>query len=820
MGEVQVSIVLNHLCSYMEIEEEELDMLLGSLVHERLRGASDDRQQSSTLLELGSDILDLPLSRLHLSLAVYNKLIKEDVRTVGKLVEHKASGFRELKYSGQRGMMEIVTALANLEASIEGRTVNWQTFYELNDIDVIPLGFESHAYEFDFFGELPKLIKAMLSYSDDDRIWPILERRFGLLGTFPRTLEQLGVGFGITRERVRQIERQALIELRRVIFEDNYAGKKYYVHAQLGDRLKEAHQIVRDASSEGIKHSNLMDLIAIEFETDVEAQERSIQFFLELCQVTRIQLSRTRLDPIWTSNRDRTSRRIVRAVEAVDEVFSKDSARSMSGLDVMIEVNESLPKRERIDTDLLHHAIRLCSSVEQLEDGEYWIKFIALSTRTSQAERVLLERKRPMRIAAIAREINHRTLSQEKDARIVDANNLRNQMSADHRQRFTPIGRSGEWGLTRWSLEDSSIYELMREVLIVENRPLSSTEIHSRVNRRRPASQSSVSIYLQTRPDFKKVDRDSWALSTWKEAESAQVWNPRQVGEFVERYYLMRSTDRIPYRKLKQALIEETGYSPKQVQGLLNVNPAIRTEHDSVDSELVAIFQPGYRDVVEQGGARLTRRRETLRERVGKFVIRTLNAAPENRILVSELVSRLTKEFGSRKSTYYTYVSDLEDVERFIDPDTSGNYYRLVRSIEPKIVSSASNIQTELRRSKVKEALKYITVEDIDLALFLLGKEFEDTLKQYLLTAHNAGELPDLQTDRLNLNNMINVVEKARIVTDKSVLHYLREKRNERAHGTRPSLQEREILMEHAATTASMYVDYIRYFDDKMRHLQ
>ena len=44
----------------------------------------------------------------------------------------------------------------------------------------------------------------------------VLALRFGLDGELPRTLEEVGVGLGITRERVRQLESRALRELRAV----------------------------------------------------------------------------------------------------------------------------------------------------------------------------------------------------------------------------------------------------------------------------------------------------------------------------------------------------------------------------------------------------------------------------------------------------------------------------------------------------------------------------------------------------------------------------------------------------------------------------
>jgi RNA polymerase primary sigma factor len=42
----------------------------------------------------------------------------------------------------------------------------------------------------------------------------VVQLRFGLDGQVPQTLEEVGVGLGITRERVRQLESRALRELR------------------------------------------------------------------------------------------------------------------------------------------------------------------------------------------------------------------------------------------------------------------------------------------------------------------------------------------------------------------------------------------------------------------------------------------------------------------------------------------------------------------------------------------------------------------------------------------------------------------------------
>ncbi|HRA42819.1 MAG TPA: sigma-70 family RNA polymerase sigma factor [Gammaproteobacteria bacterium] len=54
----------------------------------------------------------------------------------------------------------------------------------------------------------------------------VIVRRFGLLGHEPATLEAVGVEVGITRERVRQIQTEALKRLRRLLEKEGYENKK------------------------------------------------------------------------------------------------------------------------------------------------------------------------------------------------------------------------------------------------------------------------------------------------------------------------------------------------------------------------------------------------------------------------------------------------------------------------------------------------------------------------------------------------------------------------------------------------------------------
>ena len=61
-------------------------------------------------------------------------------------------------------------------------------------------------------GELSELLKVL-----DDREREIIFKRFGLDGGKPETLEEVGKKFGVTRERIRQLQNIALAKLRRAL---------------------------------------------------------------------------------------------------------------------------------------------------------------------------------------------------------------------------------------------------------------------------------------------------------------------------------------------------------------------------------------------------------------------------------------------------------------------------------------------------------------------------------------------------------------------------------------------------------------------------
>jgi RNA polymerase primary sigma factor len=57
-----------------------------------------------------------------------------------------------------------------------------------------------------------EILDMLMELSDRERL--VVCRRFGLDGAPPETLEEIGDRFGVTRERIRQIESKTLVKLR------------------------------------------------------------------------------------------------------------------------------------------------------------------------------------------------------------------------------------------------------------------------------------------------------------------------------------------------------------------------------------------------------------------------------------------------------------------------------------------------------------------------------------------------------------------------------------------------------------------------------
>ena len=114
----------------------------------------------------------------------------------------KESGFTEKKV---RDLLELIGHPVSLETPVGDGESDYSDLIEDVNADLpeetTALGMRSE--------ELSEALARL-----NPRMRTVIDRRFGLAGQPPQTLEQVGAELGVTRERVRQLESRALRELR------------------------------------------------------------------------------------------------------------------------------------------------------------------------------------------------------------------------------------------------------------------------------------------------------------------------------------------------------------------------------------------------------------------------------------------------------------------------------------------------------------------------------------------------------------------------------------------------------------------------------
>jgi hypothetical protein len=251
-------------------------------------------------IELPVQVKTLPLGLLHLPSRSHNPLDKEEINSLGSLFSLTDAELRNVPRLGPISLKKIQNAKsALLKAITESGTINWQYFWEKQKIKIIPQGFDNNASEDKIISELPTIIKKILEQNPDERLWLIIQRRFGLEETQKLTLEELGLALNLTRERVRQLEETALKELRGVLIEDDYKNKSYHVHLNILHTIKKLSLIVNELTDQALIENSLLDLIEDKFSFRSDAIKPSLHLILKINGLSIIEFNRSDLQPVW-----------------------------------------------------------------------------------------------------------------------------------------------------------------------------------------------------------------------------------------------------------------------------------------------------------------------------------------------------------------------------------------------------------------------------------------------------------------------------------------------------------------------------------------
>jgi Holliday junction resolvasome RuvABC DNA-binding subunit len=334
--------------------------------------------------------------------------------------------------------------------------------------------------------DLEKVIVQILNTIDREREKEIISRRFGLYDR-KETLEQIGELLGITRERVRQLEKAVITRLKQ-LSED---GKI--------DSLPEIEQAIIDiltTNGNVIRISNLAELIVGDGSKINQSRLIFVSLLapnLSLVEENDIYFSSTGNKGVYSEKQITTkTNEIVEAIKAIGQPVSVGKlAKSVNNED-----KATVQSLATVSKKLAHL------------NGKWGLnKWPTVNPKNIRDKIyvILSERGSHMHFNEISAAIKESDFKRKN----VTTQAIHNELIKD--KRFVLIGR-GIYALSEWGYKKGTVSDIISEVLKDAGEPLHRDEIVKRVLKSRHVKETTILLNLQGKPQFKRVAKATYTL--------------------------------------------------------------------------------------------------------------------------------------------------------------------------------------------------------------------------------------------------------------------------------------------------------------------
>ena len=654
-----------------------------------------------------------------------------------------------------------------------------------------------------------------------ERDFEVLTYRYGLGGQAILTLEEVGIIYGVSRERSRQIEGKAKKLIRRLLDDGRLEDRNINVliHPKYYERLKEFRLSLNQFSS--IESEQKLAEHASEFFGVINLDIPAMRLLFEIYSFKCIDLSRRNTGAAWVLGNIDT-KHVQRLIDACFK-YLRDAVIPKPLDDILINANRRL-RGQRITRNDLERAMTLSLDIEFVESSSYQVRYELLTSIADKIYRFLHAHGEPMHIRDIARRANSEAFRHGEKLRM-NSHNVGNRLSADG--RFVSIGRSGEWALKDWDIETDNVLSLMRDALHASGNALTSDQIFQYVSTQRPVNKTSITSYLSNEDKFIRVGRNLFALSNWgMQSVSKRHINPRKrvlskakLSENIELTFMDLDVSEMYVSDLAKSVanLEDDLHQNGVYMSILK-SPAVRIE-DRVEGKRkrkIAIYNPKYRSLLSKTD--ILTKDIPMRQLIQNTVREALRNAPDQTMIMAILKDMVVAKLSCPKASVYGAISTMDDVCK--TKSRNGKMLCTLEEQSDRYMPIVGRIADKSIKAEIERALHMLHLDTIDVALFQLGKIFEDSLSHYMYAVEANGQIPVTSKDKKRLFNMVNWAESNGLVADTAAPHYLRVERNDRAHGAIPDLDEREAMLATSNEIVRFYLEYIVLFRTRIEDLK
>lgn len=337
--------------------------------------------------------------------------------------------------------------------------------------------------------KLKTAVNEILQVIEQEREREIITRRFGLFDR-RETLEQIGELLGITRERVRQLEKAILIRLK-IAADDNKVPAIHDVERVL----------IRDLSETG-RVARVQDITERLVGGDHDARHRAHVAFIAELSPNLVVIGENDHYHHAISIKEHADEKKVKS--HVDEIVKtiKKHGQPLQVEELHSKLSHENPTQVRALASTSKH-------LAHLKDNWGLTKWPTVNPKNIRDKIyvILAENGSPMHFSDIAKTIKGSTFKR-KD---VTTQAIHNELIKD--KRFVLIGR-GIYALDNWGFSKGTVADIITDVLQTAGEPLHRDEIVKRVLKSRQVKETTILLNLQSKPQFKRVAKATYALET------------------------------------------------------------------------------------------------------------------------------------------------------------------------------------------------------------------------------------------------------------------------------------------------------------------
>mgnify|MGYP001587115529 CR=1 FL=1 len=338
-----------------------------------------------------------------------------------------------------------------------------------------------------------KIILDGLLKIPNPRAREIIEKRFGLRSISRQTLEAIGQNFGITRERVRQIEALGLRQLANKNVLEPIRPAFEFIEKYLAD--------YGGVRKEDIFSKELSELFSLKENNN----KNLINFILVLGKERFKYFKETpKWRAAWALNNNSYNGAVV-LVDALREKISEQ--KLLMPQEAVLKAAVFLSAGDLPAKALLSY-IELCREISQNPFGEWGlVNSPEISPRgvKDKAYLILKKENKPLHFAQVAGLINQAGFWDRR----AHSQTVHNELIKD--PRFVLVGR-GTYALADWGYEPGTVRDVLVSALKNAKGGLTKDEIIELVKSKRMVKDNTILLNLQNKKIFKKTSDNRFTL--------------------------------------------------------------------------------------------------------------------------------------------------------------------------------------------------------------------------------------------------------------------------------------------------------------------